>query len=72
MKFEPIKTLMNIIEVEQPGIPLILKIIAKKPVLNMEAGSAETWQSNEVYVCLSQLPDELRERIKTYVQVSLR
>lgn len=67
-----IKTLSDIIEVEQEGIPLILKIVARKNTQHIEGGTSLHQQSNEVYVCLSQLPPELKERVKTAIEMMLR
>ena len=67
-----IKTLLDIIEVEQEGIPLILKVIARKPTQHLEGGTSLAQQSNELYVCLSKLPPELKERVKTAVEMMLR
>lgn len=69
---QKVKTLSEVIVSESQGIPIILRVVAKKQAHIMQGGTMAAPTSNEVYVCLSQLPDELKEKVKTFVELSLR
>lgn len=69
---QKVKTLMAPIESEDLGIPLVLRVKGKKTAGIMEGGVASVQERQEVYVCVSQLPPELQERIRTAVQNLLR
>lgn len=69
---QKVKTLSDVIVSESQGIPIILRVVAKKQAHIMEGGTMASPISNEIYVCLSQLPDELKEKVKTFVQLALK
>ena len=69
---QKVKTLSQPIESETAGIPLVLKVIGKQQAAMVEGGTTSVDSRHEFYVCISQLPPELQERIKTAIQNLLR
>lgn len=69
---QKVKSLGQPIESETPGIPLILRVVGKKQAGMVEGGTTSVDTKNEFYVCISQLPPELQERIKMAVENLLR
>lgn len=63
---------MQPIESESPGVPLFLKVIGKKSAGLTEGGTSSVQTCNEIYIQLSALPPELRERVRTYIESALR
>ncbi len=69
---QKVKTLGQPIESETPGIPLVLRVIAKKQSGMVEGGTTSVDAKHEFYICISQLPPELQERVRMAVENLLR
>jgi hypothetical protein len=69
---QKVKSLTLPIEAEDFGIPIYLKVIGKKTTGLIEGGTSENKICNEIYIQLSALPPELRERVKTFIEGALR
>lgn len=69
---QKVKTLGAPIESETPGTPLVLQVVTKQSAGVMEGGVSALTSRQEFYVCVSQLPPELQERIRTAIQNLLR
>lgn len=71
-KMQKVKTLGQPIESETPGTPLVLRIITKAQQGMVEGGTTSVDVKQEFYVCVSQLPHELQERVRLAVEQLLR
>lgn len=69
---QKVKTLGQPIEAETPGTPLVMTVFARKQSGMVEGGTTSVDLRKEFYVCVSQLPPELQERIRTAVENLLR
>jgi len=67
-----VETLFDVIVSKSPGIPIVLKVEGSRAIGYLEGGVPEVQHRSESYICLSQLPQELREKVVTTVNYLLR
>jgi hypothetical protein len=68
---QQVQTLSEGIESLTGGTPMVLKVKTRSNGSQMVGGPQSVTEKTEWYICISQLPPELQERVKTAVQMAL-